>query len=322
MQKITWVDKNELFPRVAEYLGNVEVLLDIGCGIRPQSLTIPKVHVCCEPFSQYVEKLQQFAASQTDRSYIIVKATWAEAIELFPEQSVDTVYIADVIEHLPKEDGEALLRKTERIARGKIAIFTPLGFMPQEHPDGVDAWGMDGGAWQEHKSGWLPEDFGDDWEIFVSRDFHGTDSMGVALENPFGAFWAVKDNGKGRVHPDAVKQAKAREMNAAGELLYAQGNLAGAMQAFLHAVEYAPADAAPYINMGVVASDWGADVVSMELFKRTLEVDPRNVDAMLNAILVLIKIGHLDDARSLLPLFLQIRPENEQLKTLARDLGI
>jgi hypothetical protein len=51
---------------------------------------------------------------------------------------------------------------------------------------------MQGGAWQEHKSGWSPEDFDDSWEILASRTFHANDNLGKPLSEPFGAFFAVK----------------------------------------------------------------------------------------------------------------------------------
>jgi hypothetical protein len=51
---------------------------------------------------------------------------------------------------------------------------------------------MDGGKWQEHKSGWMPEDFGDGWEILVSKDFHTEDNLGRPYKTPYGALWAIK----------------------------------------------------------------------------------------------------------------------------------
>ncbi len=99
----------------------------------------------------------------------------------------------DVVEHLEKEEGLRLLCLTERIARRQIVLFTPLGFMPQEHLDGKDAWGLEGGRWQEHKSGWLPEDFGESWDIYASEEYHLHDNMGMPLEKPFGVFWAIKN---------------------------------------------------------------------------------------------------------------------------------
>jgi len=51
---------------------------------------------------------------------------------------------------------------------------------------------MDGASWQEHRSGWLPEDFDDSWQIFAAKEFHTADNLSRPLERPFGAFWAIK----------------------------------------------------------------------------------------------------------------------------------
>jgi hypothetical protein len=85
------------------------------------------------------------------------------------------------------------LEKSIDIASKQIAIFTPWGFMPQEHPDGVDYWGLKGGDWQRHKSGWLPGDFsGEDWDFIACEDFNPMDGYGNIYEKPYGAFWAIK----------------------------------------------------------------------------------------------------------------------------------
>lgn len=191
---VLWLDKKELVPTVKRRLHKADVVLDIGCGIRPQNFITPNVHICCEPFDQYVDYLQKNIDKASERSVVILKATWGEAVKIFPAGSVDTIFLNDVIEHLEKEEALQLLKASETIARRQIAIFTPLGFMPQSHPDGKDAWGLDGGAWQEHKSGWQPEDFDDSWEIFVTKEYHKTDSLGRELEVPFGAMWAIKSN--------------------------------------------------------------------------------------------------------------------------------
>lgn len=174
-------------------INKVDVVLDIGCGIMPQRYVRPLVHICCEPFAQYVEHLKAKTNDELDRQYIIIKADWREAVEKIPHGSVDSIFLIDVVEHLEKEEGLRLLKLTEKIARRQIVLFTPLGFMPQEHPDGKDAWGMEGGEWQEHKSGWMPEDFDESWDIYACEDYHVTDNRGVPLEKPFGAFWAIKN---------------------------------------------------------------------------------------------------------------------------------
>lgn len=191
---VVWLERDALFPAVRGRLEPIDVVLDIGSGIMPQDMVHPLVHICCEPYGEYLERLREKSADCFDRTYVLVKATWEEAVRIFPEKSVDTVFLADVIEHLEKEEGARLLRATEGIARRQVAVFTPLGFLPQSC-EGEDAWGLGGASWQEHRSGWLPEDFGEEWEIRASRDFHTVDHMGKPLSPPHGAFWAV------RTHP-------------------------------------------------------------------------------------------------------------------------
>lgn len=168
---VVWLERGGLFPAVRGRLEPVDVVLDIGSGIMPQDMVRPLVHICCEPYGEYLERLREKTADCLDRTYILVQAAWEEAVRIFPERSVDTVVLADVIEHLEKETGARLLRTTAGIARRQVAVFTPLGFLPQSS-EGKDAWGMNGAPWQVHKSGWLPEDFGDSWEIYASREFH------------------------------------------------------------------------------------------------------------------------------------------------------
>lgn len=191
--QVNWVENHQLLTTAASQLQQVNVILDIGCGIIPQSLVKPIVHICVEPFHQYIYELQKKTMNSVDRTWIILKTTWAETIKILPERSVDTVFLLDVIEHLDKEEAKELLRATEAIARKQIVIFTPLGFLPQNHPDGKDAWGFEGGYWQEHKSGWEPEDFDDSYNICASKVFHNFDNMGRAFDKPFGAFWAIKN---------------------------------------------------------------------------------------------------------------------------------
>ena len=65
---------------------------------------------------------------------------------VFPEKSFDGVAALDLIEHLSKAEGLALIGTMERIARKKVIIFTPNGFLEQrEHS---------GNKLQVHRSGW------------------------------------------------------------------------------------------------------------------------------------------------------------------------
>lgn len=52
---------------------------------------------------------------------------------------------------------------------------------------------MDGGEWQEHRSGWVPEDFGSGWHFVVCPDSILLDEHNDPLPQPAGALWAFYD---------------------------------------------------------------------------------------------------------------------------------
>jgi SAM-dependent methyltransferase len=69
----------------------------------------------------------------------------------FEPRSFDCVIALDLIEHLTRTDGERLLDGMERIARKRVIVFTPNGFLHQ--PPAPD------NPYQEHLSGWRIRDF-------------------------------------------------------------------------------------------------------------------------------------------------------------------
>lgn len=187
--KIQRLSRKQALKTVQEKIIQTDTVLDIGCGIRPQTYVHAIRHVCIEPHKPYIERLRK--ESEDDPQYIILNCAWLPGVYLFTDKSFDTVFIIDMIEHIEKESGHQLVKQAERLARKQIVIFTPLGFMEQTHQDGRDRWGMDGGFWQTHRSGWTPEDFGEGWDFIVCEDFHKEGQNGP-LEKPFGAFWAIK----------------------------------------------------------------------------------------------------------------------------------
>ena len=189
-----WLERGELIPEVMKKIQPVLVGLDIGVGIVPHDYLKSVVYVCCEPYKEYVDVLAEKISKESDRVYVVQQTDWLKSIVDLKDKSIDSLYLIDVIEHLPKKDGEKLLKMTERVVRKQIVIFTPLGFVKQEVIDGgKDAWGLSGAEYQEHKSGWMPEDFDETWNVYACKDFHDVNNVGEKLEKPFGAFWAIKN---------------------------------------------------------------------------------------------------------------------------------
>ena len=180
----------EVNKAVREAILETDVVLDIGCGIRPMTFFRPRVHVCVEPYQEYVQILKQVAAHQPH--LVIVQTDASNIVRVLADQSVDSIFLIDVIEHLSKDEGLEILNQCRRIVRRQIAVFTPLGFVPQEFEDEEhDAWGLSGTDLQRHRSGWTPDDFGEGWGFLCCDVYHTADSKGRKRAKPAGAFWAL-----------------------------------------------------------------------------------------------------------------------------------
>jgi hypothetical protein len=187
-----------------EQVEPADIVLDIGPGIYPINYFVPRVHILVEPHEEYVNILQE--RFQDHKNFLVLKGFAIEALRLLPDDSVDSAFLIDVIEHLEKQDGFEILGELDRVTRKQIIVFTPLGFMPQHvEIDKKDRWGFHGGDFQEHKSGWLPEDFNSEWKKLVCQNYHVHDDNGKPFDKPFGAFYAIKN-----VDPTSSKQTVAQ----------------------------------------------------------------------------------------------------------------
>ena len=131
-------------------VGDCETLLDVGCGAYS-----PLQHLRRKPHSTGVDAFEPSIKASRSKG-IHDEYRQLNILELensFEENSYDCVLLNDVIEHLEKEDGLKLIRMLEKIAKKRVIIFTPNGFVPQEP--------FEGNPWQEHKSGWSVKEMQD-----------------------------------------------------------------------------------------------------------------------------------------------------------------
>lgn len=115
-------------------------VLDLGCGA-DSSLQYCKVpfSLGVELFGPYIEESKQ---KKIHTQYLKEDITKV----VFSDKSFDAVILIDVLEHLEKEEGLALIQKAERWAKKKIVVFTPNGFVKQDD--------FDRNPLQGHQSGW------------------------------------------------------------------------------------------------------------------------------------------------------------------------
>jgi SAM-dependent methyltransferase len=129
-----------------ELVGSCASVLDIGCGsaspIRGFSHRIART----VGVDAWQPDLDSSRAAGIHSAYHAIDALQIGAH--FTPGSFDAVIALDVIEHLPKPDGFHLLSLMEQIARKKVVIMTPNGFLPQRPEDD--------NHYQEHLSGWTP----------------------------------------------------------------------------------------------------------------------------------------------------------------------
>lgn len=137
-------------PFLPTYYGELErsvkgckTLLDIGCGAdSPVQGFSDKVE--CTGVDVHRPSIRISKQKGIHAKYIHSSAL--DLLKKFKIKSFDCVFACEIIEHMEKKDGYKLIKIMEKLAKKKIVIITPNGFVPQK-PYG-------GNKWQEHKSGW------------------------------------------------------------------------------------------------------------------------------------------------------------------------
>ncbi len=144
LKKITYYD---FIDELELALNGCESVLDLACGSSSPIRHLPKKFhaVGCDAFASAIEKSRQ--AGIHDQYFLM------DVLELdkyFPPQSFDCVLALDFIEHLEKEDGLRFIAMMEKVAKRKVILLTPNGFLPQQE--------YEGNPRQIHQSGWSVEE--------------------------------------------------------------------------------------------------------------------------------------------------------------------
>lgn len=139
---------------LSKVLSPNESLLSLCCGIGLELQYVTNQNVTGVDITpEYLTKLSE--------SYPHVKTICEDVLTFIKKQSdnsFDVISFLDGLEHLEKEKGYKVLKECKRVARNKIVLFTPEGYI---HNTPISSWGVVseiGDHVQHHLSGWIPDE--------------------------------------------------------------------------------------------------------------------------------------------------------------------
>lgn len=159
-------------------LKKCRTLLDIGCGTASPSRFVPAEKTGLDGYQPSLDIAQKAGTHEH-----FIQGDVRDLNRYCGPKTFDAVTALDLIEHLPKEEGWTLLDDMERIAKKRVVVFTPNGFMPQANKENGDL--------QEHVSGWVTSDFkARGYRVY---GMHGLKSLrdGVTLKHKPRTLWAL-----------------------------------------------------------------------------------------------------------------------------------
>lgn len=130
---------------LTQSLKTCTTILDIGCGSNSPIQHINSIKTGVDADTKAIG----IAKKNKTHTYFI-RGDIKNLSRLLNNKRYDGIAALDVIEHMKKKDGYKLLKTLDKIARKKIVIVTPNGFVRQIQKDN---------ALQEHLSGWTVNDF-------------------------------------------------------------------------------------------------------------------------------------------------------------------
>ncbi len=130
-------------------------VLDVGCGTGDfMHQLMPKKKWIVTGIDIHAESLQQ--AKKLNIYAKLIKGDVSKILDnlIQEDKKFDVVFCSQVIEHLTKVQGEKMLKQFEKLAKKRIIVCTPNGYLeqPYEHE-------LHRNHYQVHKSGWEISDF-------------------------------------------------------------------------------------------------------------------------------------------------------------------
>ena len=141
------ISHNSFVADAVNHYSKEGTILDIGCGDKAMTNQL---------FNRKITTVDAFEPFKPD---IVLDLNTTPLP--FKDNSYDTVLALDLIEHLDKDKGEALLVDLKRIASKRILLLTPLWWDDNSHNIINPTSSYFGNEYDRHKSLWTLDDFKD-----------------------------------------------------------------------------------------------------------------------------------------------------------------
>lgn len=138
------------FTMLQKEIADSKSVLDVGCGNDSPLGRIKRTFVS-EGIDIYKKCIDVSKKRKLHDSYRLGDIKRLQ--KYYEPKSFDTVISIDVIEHLTKKQSLKMIKDMEMIARKKIILMTPRGY--------IDQHAYDGNPYQQHHSGWQAKDLED-----------------------------------------------------------------------------------------------------------------------------------------------------------------
>lgn len=134
---------------------DVKTVLDLGCGKGTVMKIISKgenwVITGVELDEDYIEEAKKSGVYKE-----VIKGNIASLPKYILNKKFDIVLCLQAIEHISKKEGEKALIVWESLAKKRIVIATPVGFIPYER---IEESKHENNPLLKHRSGWFSDEF-------------------------------------------------------------------------------------------------------------------------------------------------------------------
>lgn len=135
------------FAMLQKEIGDSQTILDVGCGNDSAVGHLSKTFRS-EGIDIYPRCIQASRKRHLHDTYRL--GDIRKLSKYYKPKSFDTLVSIDVIEHLTKREALAMISQMEGIARKRVVLMTPRGY--------IDQGAYDGNPYQVHHSGWEKKD--------------------------------------------------------------------------------------------------------------------------------------------------------------------